>query len=40
MKKLEQLRCITNYLNKSFPVVRVKRTKQNACKDLFKVGRQ
>ena len=42
MKKLEQrgltsLRCITNDMNKLFPVVSVKRTKQNACKDLLKV---
>ena len=42
MKKLEQrgltsLRCITNDKNKLFPVVSVKRAKQNACKDLFKV---
>ena len=45
VKTLEQggwtsLRCITNDMNKSFPVVSVKRAKQNACKDLFKVGSQ
>ena len=27
-------------MNKSFPVFSVKRAKQNACKDLFKVGSQ
>ena len=27
-------------MNKSFHVVSVKRAKQNACKDLFKVGSQ
>ena len=27
-------------MNKSFPVVTVKRAKQNACKDPFKVGSQ
>ena len=34
------LGCITNDMNKSFPVVSVKRAKQNACKDLFKVVSQ
>ena len=33
-------RCITNDMNKWFPVVSVKRAKENACKDLLKVGRQ
>ena len=27
-------------MNKSFPAVTVKRAKQNACKDPFKVGSQ
>ena len=45
VKTLEQpgvtsLRCITNDMNKSLPVVSVKRAKQNACKDLFKVVSQ
>ena len=34
------LGCITNDMNKSFPVVIVKRAKQNACKDLYKVVSQ
>ena len=34
------LRCTTNDMNKSLLVVSVKRAKQNACKDLFKVGSQ
>ena len=37
---LASLRCITNDMNKSFPVVSVNRVKQNACKNLFKVGSQ
>ena len=45
LKTLEQrgltsLRCITNDINKTFPNVSVNRAKQNACKDLFKVGSQ
>ena len=39
-RELTSLMCITNDMNKSFPVVSVKRAKQNACKDLFKVGSQ
>ena len=39
-RELTSLRCITNDMNKSFPVVSVKRAKQNACKDLFKFGSQ
>ena len=34
------LRCITNDMNKSLPVVSVKRAKQNACRNLLKVGSQ
>ena len=34
------LRCITDDMNKAFLVVSGKRAKQNACKDLFKVGSQ
>ena len=34
------LRCITNDMNNSLLVVSVKKAKQNACKDLFKVGSQ
>ena len=45
VKTLEQrvltsLRYISNDMNNSFPVVSVKRVKQNACKDLFKVDSQ
>ena len=44
-EKLEQrvltsLRYISNDMNSSFPVVSVKRVKQNACKDLLKVDSQ
>ena len=39
-RRLTSLRCITNDMDKSFPIVNVKKGKQNSCKDLFKVGSQ